>query len=263
MAAPNLRTLLDFETNIEDAAKTFLATDTGLAASSVFASLDQDNLVLPRVSVMFELGEALDPVDIKTTGSTELEYRKFTGTLNVIVTSDGSTSGSQTAHRNHRADVRKSMLLNSLNFTTPDASKSIVVSGAPLFEDQITVDGLYVSNFDQNGKPYYIRNGAPSQADAIRYNSGRWEITAEYQLATEILYVTSSSTTATPDLETTWAISSADPPVPTVTAGKLLNFYDIKYMRPAGTTFEMDGDLAVSTLSYDIQFAIRNDAWPS
>lgn len=168
MAAPNIRTLLDFETNVETAAKTFLEADTGLSASSIFASLDQDNLVLPRISVMFELGEAIDPVDLKETGSTEFEYRKYTGTLNIIITSDGSTDGSQTDHRNHRADVRASMLLNADNFTASDGE-----------------------------------------------------------------------------------------------GGTLLPYYDVNYMRPTGTTFEMDEDLAISTLSYQINLVIRNDAWPS
>ena len=66
MAAPDLETLLDFETNVESAAKTFLQTATGLSAASAFASLDQDDLVLPRISVMLEMGEALDPTDPRT-----------------------------------------------------------------------------------------------------------------------------------------------------------------------------------------------------
>lgn len=118
MTAPNLETLLDFETNVESAAKTFMATDTGLSASSVFAMLDQDSFVSPRIEIQFELGEALDPTDIKIPTEAELEYRKYTGTLSINVVSDGSIDDSQIAHRQLRAKVRSSLLLNAQNFTT-------------------------------------------------------------------------------------------------------------------------------------------------
>ena len=77
MAAPDLETLLDFETNVESAAKIFLSTATGLLASNAFASLDQDELILPRFSVMFELGDAINPPNYKPTDSIYLEYRKY------------------------------------------------------------------------------------------------------------------------------------------------------------------------------------------
>jgi hypothetical protein len=168
MAAPDLETLLDFETNVEAAAKTFLSTATGLAASSAFASLDQDDLVLPRFSAMFELGEALDPTDAKTTGSSELEYRKYTGTLSVMVSTNAAIDGTETNHRSIRAKVRSALLLNAANFTTSDG------------------DG-----------------------------------------------------------------------------GTILPYYDVNYLRPTGTTMEIDGDIATSTLAYEMNLVIRNDAWPA
>jgi len=168
MAAPDLETLLDFETNVESAAKTFLQTATGLSASNAFASLDQDNLILPRFSVMFEMGEALDPADVKETGSSELEYRKYSGTLNIQIVTDASIDGTQTSHRSYRAKARSAMLLNADNWTTGDGE-----------------------------------------------------------------------------------------------GGTILPYYDVNYMRPTGTAFEQDGDLAISTLSYAINVAIRSDAWPT
>lgn len=168
MAAPDLETLLDFETNIESAAKTFIQTATGLAASSAFASLDQDDLILPRFSVMFEMGQALDPADPKTTGSSELEYRKHSGTLSIMISTDASIDGTQANHRSLRSKVRSAMLLNADNWTTDDGE-----------------------------------------------------------------------------------------------GGTILPYYDVNYMRPTGTIFEQDGDMAVSTLTYDINIVIRNDAWPS
>lgn len=168
MAAPNLETLLDFETNVESAAKTFLQTATGLSASSAFATLDQDDLILPRISVAFELGEALDPTDPKTTGSSEFEYLKYAGTLNIQIVTDASIDGTQENHRSYRAKARSAMLLNADNWTTDDGE-----------------------------------------------------------------------------------------------GGTILPYYDVNYMRPTGTTFEQDGDLAVSMLTYSMNVVIRSDAWPS
>jgi len=39
----------------------------------------------------------------------------------------------------------------------------------------------------------------------------------------------------------------------------ILPFYEVKYMRPAGSDFDVDGDLAVSTLSFDMKFTIKSN----
>jgi len=39
----------------------------------------------------------------------------------------------------------------------------------------------------------------------------------------------------------------------------ILPYYQVKYMKPSGTDFEVDGDLAVSTLTYEIKFTINPD----
>ena len=36
-----------------------------------------------------------------------------------------------------------------------------------------------------------------------------------------------------------------------------LPHYEVKYMRPSGDDYEVDGDFAVSVLSYDIKFCIK------
>jgi hypothetical protein len=41
-----------------------------------------------------------------------------------------------------------------------------------------------------------------------------------------------------------------------------LPYYDVKYIRPLRVQYSMDGDLLVSGVSFQIKFAIRNDAWP-
>ncbi len=37
----------------------------------------------------------------------------------------------------------------------------------------------------------------------------------------------------------------------------ILPFYEVKYMRPSGSDFEVDGDLAISTLTFEIKFTIK------
>ncbi len=162
MPAPNDETVLDFETNFETAIKTFLATDTGLGATSLFATLDQDTFLVPRVEVMIEIGEALDPPIPKFDTSTDLEYMQYKASLAVRVVSDASVDGTEANHRTIRSKVRKSMQRNGTNFTNVN-----------------------------------------------------------------------------------------------------LPYYAVVYLRPTGTIYEVDGDLAVSTMSYDITFSIKDDAFPT
>lgn len=164
----DLTTLLDFETNVETAAKLFLATATGLETTSLYATLDQDNLVLPRISVAFESAGAIDPVDVKNTESDQFEYRKYEGKISIQVVSDASINNSQTEHRTIRAKIRAAMLLNAENWTAVD---------------------------DLNNK--------------------------------------------------------------------ILPYYDVNYMRPAGTQYVVEGDLAISILEYKINLTIRNDQFPN
>tara|TARA_R110002074_G_scaffold68756_3_gene161055 strand:+ start:1217 stop:1720 length:504 start_codon:yes stop_codon:yes gene_type:complete len=163
----DLTTLLDFETNVETAAKIFLSTATGLQASSLYATLDQDNLVLPRISVSFESSGAIDPVDVKSISSDQLEYRKYSGNFSIQVVSDASRDDTQAEHRTLRAQVRAAMLLNAENWTATD-------------------------ELEQDVLPYY----------------------------------------------------------------------DINYMRPVGTEYVIEGDLAISSLSYEMNLTIRNDQFP-
>lgn len=162
MAAPNLQTLLDFETRFETAAETFLATATGLTTGTVYRTLEQDEFVCPRLEVMFEVGQAFDPPDERSTSDATLTYRKYEGTLTVKVVSEGTIAESYTGHRTYRAEVREALLISG-------------------------------SNFNATTLPYY----------------------------------------------------------------------DVQYMRPTGTVYDAEGNEQVSTLTYEIRFAIRNDAWPA
>jgi len=160
--APDLRTLLDFETNIEAKAKLVLVSALDVQASAVFATGDQDDLIFPSVGVRLDIEEALDPYDIARTEepvNNDLEYRKFRATMQVRITTDASVNGTETEHRRLRALARAALLRNAGGFS-------------------------------------------------------------------DLLY------------------------------------YDIKYIRPTQTDFTSDGDAHISTLSYEIHFAIRGDAWP-
>lgn len=274
MAAPDLETLLDFETNVEAAAKTFLSTATGLAASSAFASLDQDDLVLPRFSVMFELGEALDPTDAKTTGSSELEYRKYTGTLSVMVSTNAAIDGTETNHRSIRAKVRSALLLNALNFSggTPDA---MVVEDA----GTEAAEGIYLRDGELLVRPVYK---SATREIAWQGSGIGWRIRRIGFLTGE--YDGSDEDVLSPDLVEVWTIEAGTAPAPTVrratwadidAAGidpltvpilagtEYLPYYDVNYLRPTGTTMEIDADIATSTLAYEMNLVIRKDAWPA
>ena len=187
----DLTTLLDFETNVETAAKIFLSTATGLQASSLYATLDQDNLVLPRISVSFESSGAIDPVDVKSISSDQLEYRKYSGNFSIQVVSDASMDDTQAEHRTLRAQVRAAMLLNAENWT------------ATFFVDTYLLpDGTSV---------YHRPDG-----ESVYYRSEQ----------------------------------------------QVLPYYDINYMRPVGTEYVIEGDLAISSLSYEMNLTIRNDQFP-
>ncbi len=151
---------LDLETNFEDAAKTFLETATGLSASSLYASLDQDTFVSPRLSIRAEIGSAEDPPTL--VAGDVLEYTQYNLNLSISIVSDAAIDGTQTSHRSYREKVREAMLLNAANWTSTDG----------------------------NGDP-------------------------------------------------------------------ILPFYEVKYMRPSGSDFEVDGDLAISTLTFEIKFTIK------
>jgi hypothetical protein len=40
-----------------------------------------------------------------------------------------------------------------------------------------------------------------------------------------------------------------------------LEYYEVKYIRPTGTDYEVDGDFFISTLSYEIKFCTKDDKW--
>ncbi len=164
MAAPDFATLFDFETQLESAATIFISTATGLPQESIFTTLDQDEFTVPRVEVMVEINEGIDPPVKRSTVSDVEEYLNYSATFSIRVVTDALEDGTQGNHREMRANVRSEMMQNANNWTTTPA---------------------------------------------------------------------------------------------------LLPYYSVQYQRPVGTSYEIDGNLAASTLTYDIRFAIKNDAWPA
>lgn len=163
MAAPDLATLFDFETQLESAAKSFLATATELPEESIYSTLDQDVYTTPRLEIMIEINEGIDPPIARSALIDTPDYLKYSATMTIRVVTDPLEDGTQASHRALRGKVRGEMLQNAQNWTTTPA---------------------------------------------------------------------------------------------------LLPYYSVQYQRPLGTSYEIDGELAVSTLSYDLSSVIRNDAWP-
>lgn len=124
MAAPDLETLFDFETNIELAAQSFLGSALGVSVG-IFRSLEQDEFLLPRVHVNLELGEALDPPGERSDIAGRLGYVKYAATLVVVIASDGTAASSEVEHRSLRSKARASLEIAATNW-------DMEVSGDPV-----------------------------------------------------------------------------------------------------------------------------------
>jgi len=42
-----------------------------------------------------------------------------------------------------------------------------------------------------------------------------------------------------------------------------LEYYDVKFLKPAATEYEADGDMNLTQLNYTLIWEIRDDAWPA
>lgn len=240
----------DFETNIESASIEFLSDATGLSVDSFYASLEQDNLVLPRISVRCEIEGAEDPPTDNSAG--DIEYSQYEATLSIIISSDASVDGTQTSHRDYREKVRRAMLRNSANWSGADLS----IRGAGISSVNVGYDIVGVDNDKDQYRSY---NGDSSNKIQIRWSGTRWEILKEFTG----IYYSSEEDVITPDLVTTWEIEDLGlSPTPIVSSGwDPLSYYEVKYMRPSGTDFETDGDLAISTLTYALKFTVNPDSY--
>ena len=241
----------DFEPNIEKTSIDFLSQATGLSVNSFYASLGQDSFVSPRISVRCDVQGSQDPPTKIDNG--DIEYTQYSANFTIAIVSDASIDATQVDHRAYRIAARKAMLLNSANWSGADISANGAGTSA-------VNAGFYVTGVDNGKDEYRSVNGVGSKKVQIRWSGTEWNIIIEDNGSSKSFY-SSTEDTLTPDLVTTWTIDEdGSSPAPAFTTGwGALPYYQVKYMKPSGTDFEVDGDLAVSTLTYEIQFTINPD----
>ena len=113
-AATTLAELYAFEKYFENAAVTFLESDTSV---DTFPSASLEDFVTPRLEIEFKAMEATEPVDAPITGGIE-EYRKYAGQFDCNVVTDSSVGGTQTRafHMELVGKVRASLLRSADNW---------------------------------------------------------------------------------------------------------------------------------------------------
>jgi len=243
----------DFETNIEESSIEFLSQATGLSVDSFYASLGQESFVSPRISVRCEIQGADDPATKIDNG--DFEYSQFNASFIISIISDASIDATQVDHRAYRMAARKAMLLRSANWSGADISAN--GSGVSLVNAGFNITGV-----DNEKNEYRSANGVGSKKVQIRWSGTQWDIFLEDNGSSKLFY-SSTEDALTPDLVTTWAIEEyGSSPAPNFTTGwDPLSYYEIKYMKPSATDFEVDGDLAISNLTYEIKFTINSSAY--
>jgi hypothetical protein len=255
--------ILDFETNFETVAKEFLATDLSSFTSLQFSSsLDRSNFTLPRLEINAELQGAEDPPTKDSFG--RLNYSQYSLNLEIKIITDMSSDVADEAtgldpsnlHRKLREEVRTSMLLSSSNWTTPKAD-SVIVSGA----GSSIVNGTYSKTGTLNNRGVYTKPAGASYGKIYYDNSlptpFDWAISVEGESSEDIFYLGyAAGASFFPYDASSWStvVDNASDPRPSVSQGYILEDYEVKYMRPAGTDYEVDGDLGISTLTYEIKF---------
>ena len=262
--------IYNFEQNIEDAVKNFLSASIG--GEFIFTTLKLNDLLAPRVSISFELGEALDPPDLKNSSSSLLDYRKYTGVLSLEIITDSSISPASTGgssfenndleHAKLRAKIRNEMRLSQTNWDT--LSLNYIKVGEA---GSTQANTIYEREEDDvNGKPAYrdvlTLIGAKIRFGDIKSSgSNKWQIYYDSGLFQTLLYESPSQFPTYPWQVTDWEEVSPDGvlPIPEVDQWRALPFYDVNYCRPTSTEFDVDGDFSISTLNYEMNFVIRND----
>ena len=252
--------MLDFETNFETAMKTILSTvASGSSTTQFVASLDQVDFTTPRIEINAELQGAEDPPTKNNAGV--LNYSQYSLNLVIRVVSDlsdnstdpitGLTPGG--AHRSMRKQVREAMLLSANNFTSED-NRGIEISGA----GSSIANGIYILVSSNQ----YRLPGLNGMFLVLNSTNSEWEIYQSTLSGTTKFYTTTNAPSSPGSTDAAWALEAGGSnPLPTSAVGPILTDYEVKYMRPAGTDFDIDGDLGISTLTYDIKFACRPSQW--
>tara|TARA_Y100000114_G_scaffold37024_1_gene32586 strand:+ start:636 stop:1427 length:792 start_codon:yes stop_codon:yes gene_type:complete len=259
--------ILDFETNFESAAKSFLATDLSSYSNLQFvSSLDQGNFTIPRVEINVELQGADDPPTLDQQDRFNYSQYSMNFILRIISDlSDSSTDASSgltpaETHRAIRKKVRESMLISSDNFTTQDSTQILVTgAGTSIADGVYTQDAGSPTQYDKPSGTTYGR-----LRKLVGTETSEWQIfRADNSVSPPLisLYKTTNAPTNPTDSDAIWVADQGADPVPTVSIGPILADYSVKYIKPSGTDFEVDGDLGISTLTYEIKFCTRSSRW--
>jgi len=255
--------ILDFETNFETVAKEFLGTDlSSFTSLQLVSSLDRINFTLPRLEINAELQGAEDPPTKDSFG--RFNYSQYSLNLEIKIITDMSSDVTDEAtgldpsdlHRKLREEVRTSMLLSSSNWTTPTVD-SVIVSGA----GSPIVDGTYSKTGVLNNRSVFTKPAGASYGKISYNESFEWELSVEGESSTDIYYLGTGGIFHPYDASWSTVVANAEDPAPVVSKGYILEDYEVKYMRPAGTDYEVDGDLGISTLTYEIKFTTIPSRW--
>lgn len=116
MAAPSIAALLDYETNIEDALKTYL--EANIASAQVLTTrtllTSEETLETPRITVAVQItGTNANHQAIRTTDSAQYDSHKV-GTLTLVATMRRNASGQSMTTL--RGGIRKAMLAATAAF---------------------------------------------------------------------------------------------------------------------------------------------------
>tara|TARA_R100001244_G_scaffold35015_2_gene32234 strand:+ start:2629 stop:3333 length:705 start_codon:yes stop_codon:yes gene_type:complete len=234
MAATDLNDLNNFEYHFETAAATFLNTDTGI---DVFRTVIEDNLTAPRLEIQLFVDGAMEPFAPRNGGasSTSQDYRAFTGVFQCRVITDNATGGAAN-HATYRSKVRTSLMRTAENWYGGGAGGALTGTGS-------------------------ISSGTTDLTGTGTVFTTELEVGNHFTVETEAFVIASISS----DTELNVVTASAA----NYTNGSLglsasnLPYYNVKKLMPAGTDYEVDGDMNVTQLMYELTFEIRDDAWPA
>ena len=234
MAATDLNDLNNFEEHFESAAATFLNSDVGI---TVTRTVVEDDLVAPRIEVQFFVEQANEPPAMRNGGgsSSTIDYRSFAGTFSARLITDNATGGAGD-HATYRSKMRTALMRSGSNWTGGSGSSGGLTGTGSITSGESTLTGS-------------------GTAFTTELSSG-----ASISLGGQTFIVSSisSDTSLTTTSAATATVSGASLSEP----ASNLEYYDVKLLRPSATDYDVDGDMNISTLSYELVWEIRDDAWP-
>lgn len=251
MAATNLWEVYDIETPFEKSAVAYMTSvfADDLSNYSIVRTINEDELLTPRVEVRFELGDAIDPTPQRGGGSSPatFDYRNFNAQFFVRIVTDNAQNQDDN-HRKARATSRQCLAVSSTIFSTTGSSGSPqltgTVNGNPALSNVLNGSGTEFSDKLAVGDTIRIESSAGNETKVVQ------TINSNIQLL-----VTSD-----------FALNHSGGNifrVQSFTYGPALEYFTVNYMKPESTVYETDGTFNISDMTYSLIMAIRADAWPS